>query len=466
MAPLTSENTGESVAAEPTPTQVLDLPLDPNKGPGAASVRGYLTALLTALWHHGEDFGSKRPFGNSGWQYDVYVPLMKAGYIGGKLDEDGDVEACDYRAGDRLIASAIVALGAPAVAEPVAEVLAAKDAEIATAQERRLAAAPHSDRPGVWMSEDGKSMALETDDGSFDELVHDPDAGWLSKGMLDMVPDEWDRLVALSGEVIGLRAALSRAVVLPDDLRERVFNHYPSEGYGLDGLLEEIRSWAPVSTSAADDVEPQQKPGKQLGHVVIIPVDNHFEGLCLGCKWTAEGGGRQILTAMYGDHACADFGAPAVPASPAATPSEDPAPVWDAAILCDGEEFAALPDCVPCGGCGKDTTGTRFAEDGEGEADRDAVGQIVSEFGCTPSAWATEQAVEKLFEFYRIYDRAAPAVDTTVSAATPSECSFTAFGGYVCHRPPTHGDVCSRHTPEALADGRTSSPVVTPGEGA
>jgi hypothetical protein len=33
-----------------------------------------------------------------------------------------------------------------------------------------------------------------------------------------------------------------------------------------------------------------------------------------------------------------------------------------AAFLCDGEEFASLPDCGTCGGSGKDTTGTDFEE--------------------------------------------------------------------------------------------------------
>jgi hypothetical protein len=41
------------------------------------------------------------------------------------------------------------------------------------------------------------------------------------------------------------------------------------------------------------------------------------------------------------------------------------------------------------------------------EASYIEVSQIIDEFGCTPSRWATDQATEKLFEFYRIYPREA-----------------------------------------------------------
>jgi len=94
----------------PTPQQVLDLEL-PDNDSGASTVRGYLVALLALLWEHQEGFGGKRPFGNSGWQYDLYVPLMKAGFITGKLDEDGYAEEMDNAAGDRLIMAAIQHLG-------------------------------------------------------------------------------------------------------------------------------------------------------------------------------------------------------------------------------------------------------------------------------------------------------------------------------------------------------------------
>lgn len=48
---------------------------------------------------------------------------------------------------------------------------------------------------GVWLSPDGIHLAVEADDGELEELESDPEGGWLPKGMLDMVPDEWVRLV-------------------------------------------------------------------------------------------------------------------------------------------------------------------------------------------------------------------------------------------------------------------------------
>ena len=98
---------------EPTPQQVLDLAL-PENDSGASTVRGYLVALLAELWREEEGFSGKRPFGNSSWQYDIYVPMVTAGMISGQLDEHGYAEELDDRAADALILAAIKALGEPA----------------------------------------------------------------------------------------------------------------------------------------------------------------------------------------------------------------------------------------------------------------------------------------------------------------------------------------------------------------
>ena len=93
-----------------TPQQVLDLELPPDTD-GGSTVRAYLIALLDALWSEEEGFSAKRPFGNSGWQYDVYLPMIRAGMIDGQIDGDGYVDRCDVQAADRLILAAIAALG-------------------------------------------------------------------------------------------------------------------------------------------------------------------------------------------------------------------------------------------------------------------------------------------------------------------------------------------------------------------
>lgn len=94
----------------PTPEQLLALPLGDNDAK-AATVRDYLIELLRVVWREEEGFSGKRPFGNSGWAYEVYGPMVKAGFITGTLDEDGNVEDCDVRAADKLMDAAILALG-------------------------------------------------------------------------------------------------------------------------------------------------------------------------------------------------------------------------------------------------------------------------------------------------------------------------------------------------------------------
>lgn len=67
----------------------------------------YLKHLLRTLWKEGEEFSGKRPFGNSGWEFDVYKALIKANLITGKLDEDDYVDKVDTEEGDALVLAVI-----------------------------------------------------------------------------------------------------------------------------------------------------------------------------------------------------------------------------------------------------------------------------------------------------------------------------------------------------------------------
>jgi hypothetical protein len=67
------------------------------------TIRQYLHVLLQTLWTEQEGFSGKRPFGNSGWSYDLYKPLIQAGAIRGKLDEDGYIDRVDSEGGDELM---------------------------------------------------------------------------------------------------------------------------------------------------------------------------------------------------------------------------------------------------------------------------------------------------------------------------------------------------------------------------
>jgi hypothetical protein len=88
---------------------VLDLPMEENDAK-AATIRDYLKALLAELWRKEEGFNGKRPFGNSGWTWDVYRALVKGNAIKGKFSSDGDLIEHDQEAGDRMIQEAINAL--------------------------------------------------------------------------------------------------------------------------------------------------------------------------------------------------------------------------------------------------------------------------------------------------------------------------------------------------------------------
>ena len=86
---------------------VLAAPLESQDVPEAPTVRAYLEHLLLTLWEEKEGFDGKRPFGNSGWDYDLIAALVRAKLIEGSFDEDGYIASCDEEAGEELIAKAI-----------------------------------------------------------------------------------------------------------------------------------------------------------------------------------------------------------------------------------------------------------------------------------------------------------------------------------------------------------------------
>lgn len=94
--------------------QVLDTPLDEAETP---TIRAYLTTLLATLWAEGSNFSSRRPLGDSDWQWTVYAALVKAGLVVGTLDEDGYLEDVDTGAADNLMQMAIEALTRKLLAE-------------------------------------------------------------------------------------------------------------------------------------------------------------------------------------------------------------------------------------------------------------------------------------------------------------------------------------------------------------
>jgi len=72
------------------------------------TLREYFKKLLITLWEEGEDFSGKRPFGNSGWQYDVYSALISNGIFDGELDEHGYISELDEPAAQQFIIENII----------------------------------------------------------------------------------------------------------------------------------------------------------------------------------------------------------------------------------------------------------------------------------------------------------------------------------------------------------------------
>lgn len=85
---------------------ILKIKIDCDDVPNAKTIGDYLCALLSEVWIEGESFSGKRPFGNSGWEYDLYKPLIEAGIVDGTSNEYG-VDCFDEEKANKLILKAI-----------------------------------------------------------------------------------------------------------------------------------------------------------------------------------------------------------------------------------------------------------------------------------------------------------------------------------------------------------------------
>lgn len=85
---------------------VLETPMEENDA-NASTIREYLQELLRSLFREGESFSGKRPFGNSGWESEINVALVKSGLVDGEIDEWGGLVQCDLDKAYELIDEAI-----------------------------------------------------------------------------------------------------------------------------------------------------------------------------------------------------------------------------------------------------------------------------------------------------------------------------------------------------------------------
>ena len=94
---------------------------------GAKTIGEYFEQLLLTLWDEQEGFSGKRPFGNSGWEYDVYASLISAGVVDGSLDEEGYVDQVTYSAANNIICEMIEQIFAISTADVVPKSEVAKE---------------------------------------------------------------------------------------------------------------------------------------------------------------------------------------------------------------------------------------------------------------------------------------------------------------------------------------------------
>jgi len=87
--------------------RAFDVPLEPGNDAGVRTVGEYLKTLLIKVWREEEGFDGKRPFGNSSWQDEVYVALIKADLLEGRVDPDGFIDYFSYDAGEAFVAAMI-----------------------------------------------------------------------------------------------------------------------------------------------------------------------------------------------------------------------------------------------------------------------------------------------------------------------------------------------------------------------
>lgn len=82
-----------------TNKEILELEFESTDLYRKITIRDFFKELLIALFQEGEGFSGKRPFGNSGWEFDLCVCLVRNEVIKGKkitMPDYPDFEDWDY----------------------------------------------------------------------------------------------------------------------------------------------------------------------------------------------------------------------------------------------------------------------------------------------------------------------------------------------------------------------------------
>ena len=72
------------------------------------TIREYFYKLMEAFWNEKENFSPKRPLGNSDWDGDIILCLIKNKLVEGSIDENGWLDDYDYEKVDKFILKRII----------------------------------------------------------------------------------------------------------------------------------------------------------------------------------------------------------------------------------------------------------------------------------------------------------------------------------------------------------------------
>lgn len=86
-----------------TNIEILELKFESTDLEKEISIRDFFKELLTTLFKEGECFNGKRPFGNSGWDWDLKICLVKNGVVKGEYNSKYDDWDFDSEEADKKI---------------------------------------------------------------------------------------------------------------------------------------------------------------------------------------------------------------------------------------------------------------------------------------------------------------------------------------------------------------------------
>ena len=88
---------------------ILDIEMQSNDA-RASTIGEYFRKLAIKVWLLNEGFSGKRPFGNSGWEMEIYIALAAAGVIEGTYSEEfenWEISRQQMNVADELIVKAL-----------------------------------------------------------------------------------------------------------------------------------------------------------------------------------------------------------------------------------------------------------------------------------------------------------------------------------------------------------------------